>query len=84
MVPHWIISHPFISTTLTQISDWASNGGGTLNTYGVELIVAIYTQLRTFESHTYTSYGEVPVNEFMVTCVDMFINSFLLDTWWTS
>jgi hypothetical protein len=51
-----------------------SNGGGTSNTYGVELMVAIYTQLLTEPSQIYTSYGDVPVNEFMVTCIDIVIN----------
>jgi len=48
-----------------------SNGGGTSKTYGGELMVAIYTQLLTEPSQIYTSYGDVPVNEFIVTCTAM-------------
>ena len=69
-----MIIHPFVSITLTHNNVSVSNGGGTLNTYGGELMVAIYTQLLTEPSQMYTSYGDVPVNEFMVTCIDIVIN----------
>lgn len=63
--------HPFVSITLTHNSVWTSSGAGTSNTYGVELIVAIYTQFARTLSQTYTSYGDVPVKEFIVTCTAM-------------
>jgi hypothetical protein len=64
-----------------------SNGGGTLNTYGGELMVAIYTQLLTEPSQIYTSYGEVPVKEFIVTCIAMvykYLSGFYFLSTWSS
>jgi len=66
-----VITHPFISITLTHNDVSVFNGAGTSKTYGGELMVAIYTQLLTEPSQIYTSYGEVPVKEFIVTCIAM-------------